>query len=253
VSRGIGSWIVIDEWFVELRKRFLVSSCQSLLIFVLRGIFLAPSSEGVWHFLAFIHEIDEMILHPERMALSKRLADKWSELVTNFSGKVYRFINPIHSDVQEMFAGKGPRYAHGRWLLQGSCEATYTALLPETALAEALASSRYYGFPDTHSAPLVFVAADVKLMHVIDLRDAKIRRRLRTSQSVILATDWRKENRHGLEAITQAWGWAFYESGAEGFITQSACDASGANLIVFPANLKKGSYIRVLSEIVWPR
>jgi RES domain-containing protein len=58
---------------------------------------------------------------------------------------VYRFIAPKYSDVDEMFAGKGPLHADGRWLAKGHCLATYTSLLPETALAEALASTRYYG------------------------------------------------------------------------------------------------------------
>ncbi len=146
-----------------------------------------------------------MITHPERSGLGKRLAGKLDELTAPFKGCVFRFVAPKYSAVSEMFAGKGPLYADGRWLARGKNLAIYTALLPETALAEALASNRYYGFPDAHSAPLVFVTAEAKLKQVIDLRDGKIRQRLRTSEAAILQTDWRKENNTGNEAITQAW------------------------------------------------
>lgn len=194
-----------------------------------------------------------MIAHRERSALGKRLAGKLDEFAGPFTGMVFRFIAPKYSDVDEMFAGKGPLYADGRWLAKGHCLATYTALLPETALAEALASTRYYGFPDAKSAPLVFVTAEAKLRQVIDLRNGKNRQRLRIAESAILDTDWRKENRNGKEAITQAWGWVLHESGVEGFIVPSSANPGGSNLIVFPGNLKGASHLKVLSEIDWPR
>lgn len=194
-----------------------------------------------------------MIAHAERSALGKRLAGKLDELGGSFTGTVFRFIAPMYSAADEMFAGEGPRHADGRWLAKGRIPATYTSLLPETALAEALASNRYYGFPDAKSAPLVFVTAEAKLRQVIDLRDGKNRQRLRIPESAILDTDWRKENRKGNEAITQAWGWAFHESGVEGFIVPSSADQGGSNLVVFPGNLMRSSRLRVLSEIDLPR
>ncbi|MCB1206027.1 MAG: RES family NAD+ phosphorylase [Verrucomicrobiae bacterium] len=194
-----------------------------------------------------------MIIHPERAALSHRLDGKLDELAKPFEGSVFRFVAPKYCAVSEMFAGKGPLYSDGRWLAQGDWLATYTALLPETALAEALASNRYYGFPDEKSAPLVFVTAKAKLRQVIDLRDGKIRQRLRTSEASIIKTDWRKENNAGYEAITQGWGWAFQDSGVEGFIAPSAADQGGANLIVFPGKLARSSSLKVLSEVEWPR
>ncbi|MCU0795642.1 MAG: RES family NAD+ phosphorylase [Akkermansiaceae bacterium] len=194
-----------------------------------------------------------MIAHPERSALGKRLAGKLEELAGAFTGTVFRFIGPKYSDVDEMFAGKGPLYADERWLAKGHCLATYTALLPETALAETLASTRYYGFPDAKSVPLVFVTAEAKLQQVIDLRDGKNRQRLRIAESAILDTDWRKENRNGKEAITQAWGWALHESGVEGFIVPSSANPGSSNLIAFPGNLKRSSHLKVLSEVDWPR
>lgn len=192
-----------------------------------------------------------MITHRKRSGLVKRLAGKISELSVPFGGTVFRFVAPKYSSVSEMFAGKGSLYADGRWLAKGMKLATYTSLLPETALAEALASNRYYGFPDAKSAPLVFVTAEAKLKQVIDLRDGAIRKRLGTAEAAILDTDWRAEINRGNEAVTQAWGWAFHESGIEGFITPSSADRDGVNLIVFPENLKSQSRLKVLSEVVW--
>jgi RES domain-containing protein len=194
-----------------------------------------------------------MIAHSEGSALAKRLVGKLDVLGGSFTGTVFRFIAPKYSAVDEMFAGEGPRHADGRWLAKGRIPAAYTSLLPETALAEALASNRYFGFPDAKSVPLVFVTAEAKLKQVIDLRYGKNRQRLRIPESAILDTDWRRENRKGNEAITQAWGWGLHESGVEGFIVPSAADRGGSNLIVFPGNLKRSSHLKVLGEIDWPR
>jgi hypothetical protein len=191
--------------------------------------------------------------HSERSGLANRFAGKLSALAVPFKGTVFRFVAPKYTSVSEMFAGKGPLSADGRWLAQGKNLATYTSLLPETVLAEALASNRYYGFPDANSAPLVFVTAEAKLKQVIDLRDGAMRQRLRTSEAAILHTDWRQENTKGNEAVTQAWGWALHESGVEGFVAPSSAIRDGANLIVFPENLKRHSHLKVLSEVVWPR
>lgn len=194
-----------------------------------------------------------MIAHYERSALGRRLAGKLDELTEPYVGTVFRFVAPKYSTVSKMFAGEGSLYADGRWLCKGNTLATYTSLLPETALAEALASTRYFGFPDAKSAPLVFVTAEAKLKRVIDLRDGKNRQRLRISESAILDTDWRKANRNGYEAITQAWGWAIHESGVEGFIVPSSAGRDGANLVVFPCNLQQSSHLHVTKEVEWSR
>lgn len=194
-----------------------------------------------------------MTPHADRTSLAARLNDRIRELTTNFVGSVFRFVRPTDSSVKNMFAGKGALHAHGRWLIQGSKLAVYTSLMPETALAEALAANRYYGFPDSKSAPLVFVTAKVKLKQIIDLRDGWVRQRLRLGMETIIATDWRAENRSGGEAITQAWGWAMHEAGIEGFIGPSAAIREGENLIIFPENLGRSSLLKVTKEVDWPR
>jgi|TARA_B110000093_G_C12922773_1_gene389891 RES domain-containing protein len=173
------------------------------------------------------------------------------DLVSEFDAEVYRFVQPKYTSVADMFAGKGPLYANGRWLAKGTQLAIYTALAPEVALAEALAATRYYGFPDSRAAPLVFVTAQAKLKKVIDLRNGSIRQRLRLSNSTITELDWRSENTKGQESITQAFGWALQTAGVEGFLCPSSALSGGANLIVFPQNLKQPTALRVLSEVKW--
>lgn len=191
--------------------------------------------------------------HRQRLALLHRAEAVTGEFYQPFEGPVFRFVKPKQSSVKAMFAGKGPRYNSGRWLLKGGKLATYTSLLPETALVEALAASRYYGFPESSAAPLVFVTARVKLKKVLDLRDGKLRQRLRLSEESIIGTDWRANNSTKIEAITQAWGWALHETGAEGFLCQSAAYAGEANLIIFPENLSGKSSVNVAIEVKWPR
>ena len=194
-----------------------------------------------------------MTPHPNRVDFLRRLSERVDNLVSGFKGSVFRFVTPKYASVGDMFAGNGSLHASGRWLTKSQKLAAYTSLLPETALAEALAANRYYGFPDENAAPLVFVTASAKLQRVIDLREGRVRQRLKIAERAILDSDWRRDNREGSEALTQAWGWAFHEAGAEGLLCPSAAGNGEDNLIVFPENLLKSSHLKVLSEVQWPR
>lgn len=138
-------------------------------------------------------------------------------------------------------------------MLKGKRLARYAATEPETALSESLSASRYYGFPDERSTPIVLVSASIRFRKVIDLTDGKIRQRLRIAERAILESDWRKENGGGRESITQAWGWALAEAGAEAVRVASAAWPNGTNIIIFPENLSSKSEIKVTKEVVWPR
>ena len=59
--------------------------------------------------------------------------------------------------------------------------------------------------------------------------------------------DWRKEVTAGLLPITQAIGQAACQVEIEALIVPSAAKSDGFNVLVFPANLKKGSKIEVLN------
>lgn len=198
--------------------------------------------------------VEDIHPHSEFAAIFERLRRRVDSLAQPFSGDIFRFIDPRFSTVDDQFGGKGSLFADGRWSLHNSRHyVTYTSLQAETAFAEALAAVRYCGFPDSKAAPLIFVTAQIDLNRVIDLREGAVRQQLKISKAAILETDWRVENSHLREAITQAWGRAVVESGLEAMIVPSAAWGKGSNLVAFPQNFKKRSHLSVIHEIEWPR
>ena len=197
--------------------------------------------------------VESLKPHPDRDRILNRLLNCSDDIVSKFDGSVFRFVDPQYSSTTDLFVGKGSLYANGRWLVKGNGLIIYTSLQPETSLAEALSATRYYGFPDAKSTPIVLVTAAVKLGRVIDLRDGKIRQKLRIAEKIITGSDWRAENLSSCEAVTQAFGWAFFKAGIEGLLVPSAGWKKGANLIAFPTNLGRHSYLKVIKEVKWPR
>ena len=118
---------------------------------------------------------------------------------------LFRFIDAEFSAADDTVSGEGGLYASGRWNARGM-RVAYTAIEPETALAEALAHARYYYLPLRTALPRVLVSLAVNAVTVLDLRNGQLRRTLRIGLNEIMATDWRRENRRSREAETQAWG-----------------------------------------------
>ena len=194
-----------------------------------------------------------MVPHPEFESISSRLASRVTELQTGFAGDVFRFVDPRYSSPTDLFAGKGSLFSNGRWMAKGDSQTTYTCLEPETALAESLSASRYYGFPISNSTPIVLVSAHVRLNRVINLCEGKTRQKLRLSENTILRSDWRKDNGSEQESITQAWGRALHSHKIEAVVVPSAALRNGMNVIVFPQNLSSRSVLSVVREIKWPK
>ena len=126
----------------------------------------------------------------------------------------------------------------------------YASATPETAMAETLAHNRYNGLPIEDAMPRVFVAIAARLKSVLDLRDGKVRRRLRVSEARILTVDWRTEVRLGGEPITQRLGRAAHAAGWEGLVVPSAADSGGHNLLVFPDRVGPESAVALLNPDV---
>ena len=148
-----------------------------------------------------------MLPHSDILTISKRLSARVDALAGSFAGEVFRFVDPQFSSVKDQFAGKGSLFADGRWSVHDNTKRViYTSLEAETAFAEALSAVRYYGFPDSRAAPLVFVTGKIQLSRVIDMRDGKMRQKLKIAKTEICETDWRFENSHGHQSFTQAWG-----------------------------------------------
>lgn len=190
--------------------------------------------------------------HPQAPRLTERLQTLGTGHDSPFDGELYRFINPTYSKSSDILDGAGAMHANGRWNVKGAVRLSYTALAPQTALAEALAHVNYFRLPINKALPRVLVALRLRAKRVLDLRDGHVRKTLRLSEDTIRNLDWRAENQHGDVAVTQAWGSAFAAAGFEAAIVPSAADASGANVLVFPKNLHAGSRFDVVSEVRWP-
>lgn len=190
--------------------------------------------------------------HPDREKFDTRLKAMGKRFDTASNVTLFRFINPSYSKAMDIIDGAGALHADGRWNLKGATLLSYTATVPETALAEALAHVRYFRLPEAKALPRVLVGLRLKAKCVLDLRDGKVRKALRLSEDTIRKLDWRAENQAGREAVTQAWGAAFARAGFEAVIVPSAASAGGANVLVFPKNLLSGSKFEVTEEVKWP-
>ena len=190
--------------------------------------------------------------HPDTAKLTERLKALGAGHDAAFDGELFRFINPTYARSADILDGAGALHANGRWNLKGATRLSYTALAPQTALAEALAHVHYFRLPVHKALPRVLVALQLKAKRALDLRDGSMRKALRLSEDTIRRLDWRAENQKGQEAITQAWGKAFAKAGYEAVIVPSAADTDGANVLVFPENLQASSVFKVMSEVKWP-
>jgi RES domain-containing protein len=162
-----------------------------------------------------------------------------------FAGTVYRSSTPKYATETDLLTGEGSKRVGGRWNPVGIA-VIYASLSPETAMAETLAHHRYYGIAIEDAMPRTFVAIEVRLTNVADLRLGVNRQRLRLSLDRIQSIDWRKEALAGRQPVTQQVGRAAFEIGLEGVIVPSAADPAGHNLLIFPANLQPSNLVQVL-------
>jgi RES domain-containing protein len=181
----------------------------------------------------------ELTLEKLRNAM-KRLRAAASSL----DGHAFRSTSPKYATEADIVSGKGAAMVGGRWNPLGVA-AVYASLTPETAMAETLSHHRYYRIPVENAMPRTFVALEIMLQAVLDLRIGPVRQRLRFSESRIVDVDWRKEMRQGNVPPTHLIGLAASLEAYEGLIVPSASDPGGSNLVVFPANLGRDSLIRI--------
>ena len=104
----------------------------------------------------------KIVLHPSRPIFASLLSNLGAHGNVTFDGDVFRFIHPQFSKPAGIVSGIGALHAAGRWNIAGSYRLSYTAVAPETALAEALAHVRYYNLPLSNALPRVLVALHLK-------------------------------------------------------------------------------------------
>ena len=184
-----------------------------------------------------------------RQPTLKQLTTCFNKLVGDgqeFSGTTFRSCTPSYASEEDLLTGEGSNLHGARWNPKGIA-VVYAADSPETAMAESLAHYRYFGIPVQSAMPRTFVAIALKLQCVVDLMESSVRQRLHVSKDTMVAIDWRKDVKAGLLPITQMIGQAAFDAGVEALIVPSAVQSDAFNVLVFPANLKKGSRIQILN------
>jgi filamentous hemagglutinin len=184
--------------------------------------------------------------HPDSDRLRNALGRCASRAV-RWSGVVYRSATPRYASKDDLLTGLGSRSAGARWNPPRSFAAVYASLDPHTALDEVLAHFRHYGIPIESAMPRVTISVRVQLGRVLDLTDGPTRSVLRVSARRMLDEPWREEQAAGREALTQAIGRLAHELGWEGLLVPSAARRGGANLILFPDNLGRGSTLEIVN------
>lgn len=164
---------------------------------------------------------------------------------TVWEGMVYRSAAPRYSGDGDIVTGAGSLRMGGRWNPPGCCRTVYASLDPETAMKEALATFRYYGWALYDAMPRVFRALDVRLARVASLRQRRVREHLAPWLQAALDEDWRSLQSNGQESTSQAIGRAAFELGLEGLLVPSHAARAKLNLVAFPDNLPPDSQLRI--------
>ncbi len=170
-----------------------------------------------------------------------------------FSGTVYRSIGSRF--LQSPLASAGSQLHGGRFNPPARFEVLYTALAPDTALAEregllltAVGIKAARGIRTG-----VLLRIECRLTSVLDLADEQIRRRLQIGLADLLGPwlPWNTARREADDpqaaaAPSQRIGMSVYASRRfEAILCPSAKDASGCCLAIFPDRLQPGSVVTV--------
>ena len=185
--------------------------------------------------------------HPEHPALLRRMRRLVEDdVAAAWSGVLFRAAEPKYAAQEDRLDGVGARMFGGRWNPAGlAC--VYGAMTPETAMAEALATSRHYGLPAESAMPRTFFAFEATLGVTLDLTDGLVRRRLLVSLRDLLECDWRADVDAGRESLTQAVGRAAAGAGVAGLVLPSAAEPGGVNLAIFPPAFRHDDRLAALA------
>jgi hypothetical protein len=157
---------------------------------------------------------------------------------------LFRLATPKYATAIDAINGLGAMKCDGRYHIKGRYRVAYTSESPELAIAEAVASARYYNLPLRTSFPKVALAVAVSLSKVYDLTDDKVLVELNVSRNALL-DDWHKLNSKGEETLSQALGWVFFKVQAEALVVPSA-QGAGKNVLLYSENFLAGSKVEAL-------
>jgi len=182
--------------------------------------------------------------HP-RTAELRRALQKCLPLSAGWTGTTFRSVTIRYAGRTDLLSGKGSRKYGGRWNPPGLFDCVYGSLEPKTALSEALGASAAFGIPPVKMRPRVFVAINLRVQAVLDVRDVAVLARLGVTRDELLTTNWLADQESGHEALTQALGRLAWEGRLEGILVPSVREPGGSNLVLFPGRRRKGSSWRI--------
>jgi RES domain-containing protein len=153
-----------------------------------------------------------------------------------FAGDVLRHHAPRYSALD----GQGARANGGRWNPPGSFSVIYTALDRATVDAEFGRLSRRIGLPAGSFLPRRLTTIRVSLGTVLDLTDARVRRRVGVTLAALTDDDWTR---------TQQIGLAAQFLGFEGILAPGA--DGGTTLAIFNDGLRNASKVSRLRDVAY--
>jgi RES domain-containing protein len=155
----------------------------------------------------------------------------------------YRFADTRYANESDLISGEGAGVYGARWNPPG-LNAVYAALDPVTAVQESYQNFQGFGF---FPKPRVLAGLAIRLRHMLDLTDSRIRRFLGFTVADLVGEDWSGIQQAGEESWTQAIGRGAARAGFEGLLVPSARHAPGRNVVIFPQKLRVGSSVAAIA------
>jgi len=159
----------------------------------------------------------------------------------------FRLAGVKYANESDLISGDGAGYYGGRWNPPG-IKAIYASLDPVTAIKENYQEFAKYGFKEMHIRPRVMAGVQLKVNCLLDLTDAKIRRKLGFRLDDLTQEDWHAIQSGGQESWTQVIGRGSRVAGFEGLLAPSAIHRFGKNVVIFPENLTSGSTVELMAK-----
>lgn len=168
-------------------------------------------------------------------------------LAVGLEAPVFRSAGVKYANTADFISGEGAGYYGGRWNPPG-IKAVYGSLDPVTATKEVFQQFLKYGFKSADIKPRVMAGVRVKVHRLLDLTDAKIRRKIGFGLADLTEEDWAAIQSTGEESWTQAIGRGCRSAGFEGLLAPSAQHRAGINVILFPDKFDSDSSVEAIAR-----
>ncbi len=189
--------------------------------------------------------MDRTLYNPMNQKLFERIA-KCMPRAIGLDAPVFRSTTVKYGNEKDFISGVGAGYHGGRWNPKG-IRAVYGSLTPVTAVEESYQQFYTYGFKAANIKPRVLAGIRVKVHRLLDLTDAKIRRKIGFTLTDLICEDWHAIQGAGEESWTQTIGRGTRAAGFEGLLAPSAQRRSGKNAVIFPDKLDSNSSLALIA------